>query len=181
MKKCTAIRPRRNASILKLRRKQRILVREQIFMFAFFLEEWFWQTEEMKDNKQYKDPDFLMRRWQKMRYQVLGGPGYGHGLLQEIINLRMNDILTRLREDDPQLSEKDYYAYSYFVAGFNNRTVAHLVGLDSEKTASSLKSQLKDSFLRLNSPYKFEYLEVLPLMTARQLPIWQRNSIFACL
>ena len=181
MKKCAAKHPGRNSSLLKLRRKQRILIREQIFMVAVFLEEWYWQNQEMKDNEQYKDPEYLLSRWKRMRYQVLGGPEYGHGLLQEIINMRMNDILTRLREDIPYIPEKDYYAYTYFVAGFNNRTVAHLVGLNSEKTASAIKSRLKDEFLRLHSTYKFEYLEVLPRLSAPQLPIWQRNTIFACL
>ena len=57
--------------------------------------------------------------------------------------------------------------------------VSHLVGLDSDKMASAVKSRLKDEFLRMHSTYKFEYLEVLPYLPAQQLPIWQRNAIFA--
>ena len=173
--------PCRSASLLKLRRKQRILIREQIFLLANFIEEWYWQNQEMKDNVRYQDPEFLLRRWKKIRLQILGGPGYGHGYLQEIINMRMDDILIRLREDIPYIPDKDYYAYSYFIAGFDNRMVSHLVGLDSDKMASSVKSRLKEEFLLLHSSYKFEYLEVLPYLPAEQLPIWQRNAIFACL
>lgn len=179
MKRIMAKRPRGSASLLKLRSKQRILIREEIFLLASFMEEWYWQNQEMKDNEQYKDPEFLLKRWKKIRLQILGGPGFGHGYLQEVINLRMDGILERLREDIPFIPETDYFAYTYFLAGFDNRMVAHLVGLSSDKIASSVKSRLKDEFLRLHSSYKFEYLEVLPYLPARQLPIWQRNAIFA--
>ena len=118
-------------------------------------------------------------RWKKIRLQVLGGPGYGHGYLQDSINMRMDDILTRLRNDLPFISDREYYAYSYFLAGFDNRMVAHLTGLPSDKIASSVRSRLKDEFLKMHSAYKFEYLEVLPYLPASQLPKWQRNAIFA--
>ncbi len=181
MKKTVSKCPCRSASLLKQRRKQRILIREQLFLLAIFMEEWYWQNKEMKNNERYKDPEFLLQRWKKIRLQILGGPGYGHGYLQEIINLRMDDLLIRLREDIPYIPDKDYYAYSYFVAGFDNRTVSHLLDLDSDKSASAVKSRLKEEFLRMHSAYKFEYLEVLPYLPAQQLPIWQRNAIFACL
>lgn len=181
MKKTVTKCPCRSASLLKQRRKQRILIREQLFLLAIFMEEWYWQNKEMKNNERYKDPEFLLQRWKKIRLQILGGPGYGHGYLQEIINLRMDDLLIRLREDIPYIPDKDYYAYSYFVAGFDNRTVSHLLDLDSDKSASAVKSRLKEEFLRMHSAYKFEYLEVLPYLPAQQLPIWQRNAIFACL
>lgn len=181
MKKTVTKCPCRSASLLKQRRKQRILIREQLFLLAIFMEEWYWQNKEMKNNERYKDPEFLLQRWKKIRLQILGGPGYGHGYLQEIINLRMDDLLIRLREDIPYIPDKDYYAYSYFVAGFDNRTVSHLLDLDSDKSASAVKSRLKEEFLRMHSSYKFEYLEVLPYLPAQQLPIWQRNAIFACL
>ena len=143
------------------------------------MEEWYWQNQDMKNNERYKDPEFLLNRWKKIRLQILGGPGHGHGYLQEVINMRMDDILIRLREDIPYIPDKDYYAYTYFIAGFDNRMVSHLVGLDSDKMASAVKSRLKEEFLRLHSTYKFEYLEVLPYLPAQQLPIWQRNAIFA--
>ena len=174
-----AKRPRGSAPLLKLRRQQRILIREEIFLLASFMEEWYWQNLDMKDNEQYKDPEFLLKRWKKIRLQILGGPGYGNGYLQEVINLRMDDILIRLREDIPYIPDTDYFAYTYFLAGFDNRMVAHLVGLPSEKMASTIKCKLKDEFLRLRSAYKFEYLEVLPHLPAHQLPIMQRNAIFA--
>lgn len=174
-----AKRPRGSAPLLHLRNKQRILIREEIFLLACFMEEWFWQNQEMKENEQYKDPGFLLKRWKKIRHQILGGPGHGHGYLQDLINKRMDNLLDRLRSDIPYIPETEYYAYTYFIAGFDNRMVAYLTGLPSDKMASSIKSRLKDEFLRLHSPYKFEYLEILPYLPARQLPIWQRNAIFA--
>ena len=39
MKKTMAKRPRGSASLLKLRSKQRILIREEIFLLALFMEE----------------------------------------------------------------------------------------------------------------------------------------------
>ena len=179
MKKTMAKRPRGSASLLKLRSKQRILIREEIFLLALFMEEWYMQNQEMKDNENYQDPDFILKRWKKIRHQVLGGPGFGNGYLQNTINKRMDKILVRLREDIPDIGDTDYFAYSYFIAGFDNRMVAHLTGLRSHKMAATVRGQLKNRFLMLHSPYKFEYLEVLPYMPAPKLPIWQRNAIFA--
>lgn len=179
MKRIKAKRPLGSASLLKLRNKQRVLIREEIFLLSCFMEEWYWQNHAMKENEQYKDPEFLLKRWTKIRHQILGGPGYGHGYLQELINERMDNLLVRLKNDIPYIPEKEYYAYTYFIAGFDNRMVAYLLGLPSDKMASSVKSRLKDEFLRLNSPFKFEYLEILPYLPARQLPNWQRNAIFA--
>jgi hypothetical protein len=140
------------------------------------LTEWFWQKDDMKEAKPYQDPEFLHQRWVKQRFLLLGGPGYGPGALQKKMDKEMNNVLQRLRADIPYLPEKDFFAYTYFVAGFDNSLVAHLIGLPSPKAASAVKSRLKDEFLRLNSPHKFEYLDLLP---AKQLPNSPRNAIFA--
>ena len=170
MKRTKAKAPREIAPILKLRNQQRKLIHEEIFLLACFMDEWYWQTQEVKVNEQYKDPEFILRRWRLTRNKVLGGPGYGDGYLQRAINARMDDVLVRLRQDFPYLSDSDYFAYSYFVAGFDNRTVAHLTGLPSDKMASAVKSRLKDELLKLHSPHKFEYLEILPYLPAWKLP-----------
>ncbi len=173
------IKPRSQRSatpLLKLRRTQRSRLQEELFWLSAFLTEWFWQKIEMKNAKQYNDPEYRESRWQKIRIKMLGAPGQGDGLLQKRINDQMEDILKRLKADMPYLPETEYFAYSYFVAGFDNLLVAHLLGLPSAKIASSMKSRLKDEFLIIKSPNKFEYLEVLP---QHQLPIWQRNAIFA--
>jgi hypothetical protein len=179
MKHILAKRPRGSASLLKLRRQQRILIREEIFLLAIFLEEWYWQNRDMQENEQYKDPEFILKRWEKIRHQILGGPGFGDGYLQDAINGKMDNLLARLRKEIPYIPETEYFAYTYFVAGFDNRQVAHLVRLESDKIASAIRSRLKNEFLLMHSPYKFEYLEVLPHLPRRQLPIWQRNAIFA--
>ena len=162
--------------MLKARREQRTRMQQELACLSPFLTEWFWQHEEMKDAKPYQDPDFLIYRWKKGRFNLLGGPGFGYGELQKKMDREMDGILKRLKADMPYLSERDFFAYSYFAAGFDNALVAHLAGLPSANDAAVLKSRLKDAFLKLNSPSKFEYLELLP---PRQLPNWQRNAIFA--
>lgn len=179
MKKIKAKSEHENGLLLQQRCKERILIREEIFLLACFLEEWYWQNKEMKDRKEYQDPEYILKRWGKIRHKILGGPGYGNGYLQEKINMSMENILVRLKKDIPYLPDSDYFAYSYFVAGFDNRMVAYLLGLESEKIASAVKGKLKDEFLIMHSPHKFEYLEVLPHLPDWQLPIWQRNAIFA--
>ncbi len=179
MKKVKARSSHVSAHFLKLRSKERVLIREEIFLLACFMEEWYWQNREMKDREEYKDPEFILKRWKKVRHRILGGPGHGNGYLQEKINMSMDNILVRLKKDMPYILDTDYYAYSYFLAGFDNRMVAYLLELESEKMASTVKGKLKDDLLTLHSPHKFEYLEVLPHLPARQLPIWQRNAIFA--
>lgn len=176
MKKNLETIPKRSASVLKARREQRTRMQQELACLSPFLTEWFWQHEEMKDAKPYQDPDFLIYRWKKGRFNLLGGPGFGYGELQKKMDREMDGILKRLKADMPYLSERDFFAYSYFAAGFDNALVAHLAGLPSANDAAVLKSRLKDAFLKLNSPSKFEYLELLP---PRQLPNWQRNAIFA--
>jgi hypothetical protein len=176
MKKNLETAPKRGASVLKARREQRTRMQQELACLTPFLTEWFWQNEEMKEAKPYQDPEFLTYRWQKGRYYLLGGPGFGYGELQKKMDREMDGILKRLKADMPFLPESDFFAFSYFAAGFDNALVAHLAGLSSAKDASMLKTRLKDAFLKLNSPSKFEYLELLP---PRQLPNWQRNAIFA--
>ena len=176
MKKNLETSPKRGASVLKARREQRTRLEQELACLSPFFTEWFWHHEEMKDAKPYQDPDFLIYRWKKGRFNLLGGPGFGYGELQKKMDREMDGILKRLKADMPYLSERDFFAYSYFAAGFDNALVAHLAGLPSANDAAVLKSRLKDAFLKLNSPSKFEYLELLP---PRQLPNWQRNAIFA--
>lgn len=176
MKKTKAKGQRGNAALLKLRNRQRDSMLKELTWLIYFMEEWYWQSVEMKDAAQYKDPEYLMARWKKIRNGILGGPGYGDGMLQERLNEKMDNVLKRLKADLPHLKETEYYAFSYFAAGFDNLMVAHLLNLKSSKIASTLRSRIKAEFLLLQSEYKFEYLELVPL---QQLPNWQRNAIFA--
>lgn len=176
MKKNLETTPKRSASLIKERRAQRTRMQEELACLAPFLTEWFWQNEDMKDAKPYQDPDFLMLRWKKGRNKLLGAPGYGYGELQKKMDREMNGILESLKKDMPFLPDREFYAFSYYAAGFDNALVAHLAGLSSATEAAMLKNRLKDAFLKLNSERKFEYLELLPL---RKLPNWQRNAIFA--
>jgi len=168
--------PQGSASVIKERRNQRTQMQQELACLTPFLSEWYWQNVEMKDAIPYQDPDYLKLRWQKGKNRLLGGPGYGYGELQKKMDREMNGILKRLKADLPFLPERNFYAFTYYAAGFDNTLVAHLAGLSSATEAAMLKFRLKDTFLKLNSPNKFEYLELLP---PRQLPNWQRNAIFA--
>ena len=176
MKRIQVKHPRGLAFLFKSRRIQRTRIQEELVWLSIFLEEWFWQNHDMKEANQYQEPEYILKRWEKLLQQVLGGPGYGDGILQDILNQRMGNLLVRLKADIPFIPETDYFAYSYFVAGFENHMVAHLLGFPSAKIVSAIKSRLKDQFLQIHSPYKFEYLE---LLRPQKLPNCQRNAIFA--
>ena len=127
-------------------------------------------------NWMYQDPEYRQQRWERLQRILLGGPGYGDGMLQEKMNAAMDHLLLRLRADMPWLPEREYYAFTYFTAGFSNRLVAHLAGLSSANAAAVIKCRMKGEFFKLTSPYKFEYLE---LLKPHKLSNWQRNAIFA--
>lgn len=148
-------------------------MQKELSYLAPFLSEWYWQNEDMKNARPYQNSEFIKQRWKKGRNRLLGSPEFGYGELQKRMDKEMDGILQSLKKDMPFLHERDFYAYTYFAAGFDNTLVAHLAGLSSAREASMLKSRFKDAFLRLNSPRKFEYLELLPF---RQLQKWQRNS-----
>lgn len=167
---------RERASLLGLRHEQTVRLQEELVCLSEFLNEWYWQSLDMKDAQMYQDPAYREQRWERLQHILLGGPGYGDGLLQEKMNRVMNQILRRLSADIPTLSEREYFAFTYFAAGFSNRLVTHLAGLSSTNATAVLKCRMKDEFIKLSSPYKFEYLE---LLKPHKLSNWQRNAIFA--
>ena len=159
--------------MLKARHDQRTRMQEELSYLAPFLAEWFWQNEEMKNAKPYQNLDFKKQRWKRGRDRLLGSPEFGYGELQKRMDREMDGILQSLKKDMPTLQDREFYALTYFAAGFDNALVAHLSGLSSTKEATMLKSRFKDAFLKMNSPRKFEYLELLPY---RQLHNWQIYS-----
>ena len=161
MKRQPVTSPRGYATLLKNRREQKTRLCENFTFLLPFLTEWFWQRDAMKDAIPYQDAKYRDDRLKRVKYSVLGGPGYGYGELQTMMDLRMNNLLQRLKADIPYMPETDFYAYTYFAAGFNNQMVAYLIGLKSASAAGSIRSRLKDEFIKLNSPNKFEYLELL--------------------
>ena len=94
-------------------------------------------------------------------YKLLGGPT-GPGLLQEKMEHHMHGILSRLRSDFPTLSWKSIRVFSYSAAGFTNEFTAKLLGLSSAAHASLLKTRLRERIEASDSPYKKEYLALLP-------------------
>ena len=94
-------------------------------------------------------------------YRILGGPT-GPGLLQEKMEHHMHGILSRLKSDFPALSWKSIRVFSYSAAGFTNEFTAALLGLSSAAHASLLKTRLRERIEASDSPYKQEYLALLP-------------------
>ena len=72
MKKTKAKGQRGNAALLKLRNRQRDSMLKELTWLIYFMEEWYWQSVEMKNAAQYKDPEYLMARWKKIRNGILG-------------------------------------------------------------------------------------------------------------
>ena len=169
MRKIQACRPKDNLTLLRMRKLQRIRLHEELSALARLLGEWYWQNEEMKEALPYQNPEYRRQRMEREVSRILGNPEHGYGTLQQRLNQDMDNILERLQADLPHLSQQEIFAFSYFVAGFDNALVAHLSALPSATAASALKNKLKDEFLKLRSPNKFEYLELLP---AQKLPNW---------
>ena len=95
MKRIQVKHPRGLAFLFKSRRIQRTRIQEELVWLSIFLEEWFWQNHDMKEASQYQEPEYILKRWEKLLQQVLGGPGYGDGILQDILNQRMGNLLVR--------------------------------------------------------------------------------------
>lgn len=162
MKKNLENNPKRSSSVLKARQERKNRMLENLSFLTPFLEEWFWQNEDMKNARPYQNSDFRKQRWKRGMNRLLGSPESGYGELQKKMDMEMDGILLSLKKDIPSLTERDFFAYTYFAAGFDNTLVAHLTGLPSAHEAAQLKKHFKDTFLKMNSERKFEYLDLLP-------------------
>lgn len=146
---------------------RRIRLNEEFVLTGISISEWYWQNKEMADAKLYQDRSYLNQRWEREWRSQVGGPSFGYGALQKQMNATMDNILERLKADMPDISPDEFYAYSYFAAGFSTFLVAHLLGLKSAHDASAMKTRLKNELIILRSPYKHEYLELLPVQSCR--------------
>ena len=80
---------------------------------------------------------------------------------------RCHGILSRLKSDFPALSWSSILVFSYSAAGFTNEFTAALLGLSSAAHASLLKTRLRERIEASDSPYKQEYLALLPRKACR--------------
>ena len=74
----------------------------------------------------------------------------------------MHGILSRLKQDFPTLHGKSILVFSYSAAGFTNQFSAKLAGLGGPEDASRIKTRLRERIGASDSPYKKEYLALLP-------------------
>ena len=62
---------------------------------------------------------------------------------EELVDKKMDGIMSRLRKDCPDLSENDYRMSSYYFAGFDNTTVMIIMGIPSLEATRSRKRYLR--------------------------------------
>ncbi len=137
------------------RKLQSVFMHHELVNLAVFANEWM-LAEEMHFTDAYR-----RERCMDTLYKLLGGPK-GPGLLQEKMEHHMHGILSRLKSDFPTLSWKSIRVFSYSAAGFTNEFTAALLGLSSAAYASLLRARLRERIETSDSPYKQEYLALLP-------------------
>lgn len=140
---------------LRDRKLQQITMHREILNLSFFLSELI-LIEEM----QYTETE-RKKKLNQLIQRTLGGPD-GPGMLQQMQNAKMDRILDRLREDMPDIKREELLVFSYTIAGFNNTLSYHLAGLSCENAVSTMRTRLRSRIILLKTPYKAEYLALLP-------------------
>lgn len=81
------------------------------------------------------------------------------GNLEATINSHLNNVMSRIRIDLPNMSEKTYQIICLFIIGFSPKTIAMLMnlGVDSVYT---IKNRIKKRIASLESPNRTHYLEL---------------------
>lgn len=137
------------------RKLQSVFMHHELVTLAVFANQWM-EAEEMHYTDAYR-----RERCMEVLQKFLGSKA-GPGLLQEKMEHHMHGILSRLREDFPTISWKSILVFSYSAAGFTNDFIARLLNLRCPADASRLKTRLRDRIQESDSPYKKEYLALLP-------------------
>lgn len=137
------------------RKLQSVFMHHELVCLALFASQWM-EAEEMH----YTDAYRRKRCMEELEHLL--GSRKKPGLLQEKMEREMNGILSRLHSDFPTLSRKSILVFSYSAAGFTNAFTAQLLGLRCPADASRLKTRLRERIEASDSPYKIEYLALLP-------------------
>ena len=141
--------------LLLLRDSQRKIIQAELACMAIFITELYYQQDlKMGDETR-------RRRMRELIQKELGGPE-GPGRLQIKMNREMDGILDRFQADFPQLSWQDVLVLSYSAARLSNDLSYHLAGLTCGNNVSSIRSRLRRIISYSHSPYKEEYLSLLP-------------------
>lgn len=72
----------------------------------------------------------------------------------------LDNIMSNLRSEIPDLKPKDYSIFSLFVIGFDVTTISHLLNT-TMNTIYIRKSRIKHHIEELNPPHKTQFLDAL--------------------
>lgn len=142
------------------RKLQSVFMHHELVSLAVFATQWL-EAEQL-----HFSDDYRRKRCMEVLQKILGGPK-APGMLQEKMEREMHGILSRLHEDFPTLSRKSILIFSYSAAGFTNQFIALMAGLGGPEDASRIKTRLRKRIEASDSPYKKEYLTLLPRKACR--------------
>jgi len=142
------------------RKLQSVYMHHELVCLAVFATQWI-----AAENLHFSDK-YRRERCMEILQRILGSEK-APGLLQERMEREMHGILTRLHEDFPTLSRKSILVFSYSAAGFTNQFTALMAGLGGPEDASRIKTRLRKRIEASDSPYKQEYLALLPRKACR--------------
>ena len=77
-------------------------------------------------------------------------------MLEDRLNSEIDNIMTHVREDFPNLKERDYLFIAYMIIGFDATIVSIILDM-SLNAVYSKKSRLKDRLFTVDSPYQELY------------------------
>lgn len=97
---------------------------------------------------------------------ILGAPGR-RGILQEMMNRRMDSILDRLKAEYPRMRAMELYVFSLSATGFSIPLIRYLTGLRDEHAVSVVKNRLRRRLFISTSKSKWEYLSLVPRESRR--------------
>ncbi len=80
--------------------------------------------------------------------------------LEDIVNKCRNNIMARLREEMPELNEKDFKLACYLFAGFSNRVIYVFTG-DRIENVYKRKSRLKAKIAASNTPGSRAFIDTM--------------------
>ena len=117
--------------------------------------------------KENKYTDAVRNRRTRALVQELLGSTEERGILQRVFNAETANILTRIKKDLPDLTEKHLLLISYTAAGFTNKIIAALLDMKDEHAVSVMRYRLRSRIKTLDSPFREEYLEFIPRRACR--------------
>lgn len=152
-------KPEKN-ELIQQRLQQRCQLHDLLVGMAVILTEWFYE-EDLQLKAEYRE-----QRFREFIADMLGSREQW-GALQYTLNHVTDGILDRLEHDFPRFSPEQVLIFSYSAVGFTNELSAKLAGLSCSNYVSVMKSRMRTAIQYSRSPYKEEYLVMLPEKSCR--------------